>query len=475
MIDLSFVATHALWIVGAAVLLARFSYRHWVRTTRKTRPATVTTPAPWLVRLASAEPYVVMAIAPALLFPTPARLSVVVVVGLLWWGHRRVTGHLVPPTPLNVSIYVLLGMTAVSLWATYDVHQSLGKVAGVAYGTMVFWAVARWTDSERRVAIITGGFVLAGAGLAVLGLLGTNWFVKFPPLAAIVERLPRIIRGVPGAEDGFNPNAVAGCLVLFVPLQIALLTGAGQTWWRAVWHDSRRRWPMVIQAGVLALTTGTVLLTQSRGAVVGLVAALLAFLAWHSRMTRVTAAGILAGVLALTAVLGVERVADLAISRSGPQMAHNVSGRVELWSRAIYGIRDVPFTGMGMNVFRKVMPELYPTVLAMPGLDVAHAHNHLLQAALDLGIPGLIAYSALWLTTGALLIGVYRRSVEPVMRALAGGLGAGLIAHFTFSLTDAIPLGAKVGVLFWVALALAVSLHGVISRAHRPGSADQVL
>jgi putative inorganic carbon (HCO3(-)) transporter len=116
-----------------------------------------------------------------------------------------------------------------------------------------------------------------------------------------------------------------------------------------------------------------------------------------------------------------------------------------------------------MNVFRKVMPRLYPTFLATPDFDVAHAHNHLLQAALDLGIPGLIAYSAMWLTVAALLVRLYRRSAEPVARVLAGGLGAGLIAHFTFSLTDAIPLGAKVGVLFWVTLALAVSLHQVMA------------
>ena len=114
-----------------------------------------------------------------------------------------------------------------------------------------------------------------------------------------------------------------------------------------------------------------------------------------------------------------------------------------------------------MNVFRKVMPRLYPTVQATPDFDVAHTHNHLLQAALDLGIPGLIAYLAMWLAVGAVLVRVYRRGAGTIARILAGGLGAGLIAHFTFSLTDAIPLGAKVGVLFWVTVGLVVSLHQV--------------
>ena len=46
-----------------------------------------------------------------------------------------------------------------------------------------------------------------------------------------------------------------------------------------------------------------------------------------------------------------------------------------------------------------------------------------------------------------LLVRVYQRSGEQIYRAIAGGLGAGLIAHFVFSMTDVIPLGAKVGVL----------------------------
>ena len=49
-----------------------------------------------------------------------------------------------------------------------------------------------------------------------------------------------------------------------------------------------------------------------------------------------------------------------------------------------------------MNAFRKVMPVLYPMFLSSPDFDMAHAHNHLLQVAIDLGIPGLVAYFALW-------------------------------------------------------------------------------
>jgi len=410
----------------------------------------------------STESLIVGALAPALLFPTPARLLVLAVVPFLGLCAVRSTGQAVPSTPINAALWCLLAMVAVSLAATFDIRFSLGKVSGVILGVLVFWAACRWITTRERLDVALAVYALAGAALAVIGLLGTNWINKFSILGAVINRLPRAIRGVPGAEEGFQPNAVAGCLVLFVPLQIAALLqlrrGRSQSWWRS----------MPVQSSLMALTTGTLLLTQSRGAWVGLIVAAVCVMTWHSRRTRVLAAVFVSALVVLALAAGPRRVVDLAISQTGPGMAGNVPGRVELWSRAIYAIEDFPFTGMGMNVFRRAMPILYPAFLTSPDYDIAHAHNHLLQAALDLGLPGLVAYSAIWLVIAALLAAVTRRAPEAADRTLASGLGTGLIAHFAFSMTDAIPLGAKVGILFWLTLALAVALHRIaLPRAAR--------
>jgi len=401
---------------------------------------------------------ILLAIAPALLFPTPKRLMVLAVVPIVWACARITTGRIVPRTPLNIALYVLLTMVAVSLYATFDIQFSLGKVSGLLLGVLFYWAVVRWVTTAHRLKIAVAAFLFAGTGLAVIGLLGARWFDKFPLIGAIVSRLPRAIRGIPGAEEGFQPNAVAGCLVLFVPLQAALLfSGAGSRLRGAV-PGPRRTFTIVVQSLLLVLTAGTLLLTQSRGAWLGTAVAVLSFLFWYGKRTRLLAAALVAASLLLVATLGPQTAANMAISQSGPGMAGNVSGRVELWSRAVYGIQDFPFTGMGMNAFRKVMPVLYPTFLTSPDFDVAHAHNHLLQAALDLGIPGLVAYLSIWIVAAVVLVRVYRCASDRAVPALAGGLGAGLIAHFSFSMTDAIPLGSKAGV-FWLSLALAVSLH----------------
>jgi putative inorganic carbon (hco3(-)) transporter len=417
-----------------------------------------------IAALAAAEIFIVALVAPALLFPSFIRLSLLGLVALAWYANYRVSGRVVPTTPLNGALYLLLVMVAVSLVVTYDVQLSLGKVAGVVLGVLVFWAVVRWVDAPMRLGLMTAAFLLAGAGLAVIGLLGTNWIDKFTALAPIVARLPRAIRGVPGAEEGFQPNAVAGCLILFVPLQVALLAGP-RDWPTVLGLTTRSSWTTAFQLLLLALTLGTLVLTQSRGAWLGLMAGTLAFLAWHGRRTRLAAAAILVAAAVVVVALGPARVADLAIVQSGRGMANNVAGRTELWSRALYGIEDFPLTGMGMNVFRHVAPVWYPMYLTPPDEDFAHAHNHLLQVALDLGIPGLAAYLWMWIATGAVLVRTYRHSSHRVYRTMAGGLGVGLIAHFMFGMTDAIPLGAKVGVLFWLTLGLTVGLYRIAARS----------
>jgi O-antigen ligase len=114
-----------------------------------------------------------------------------------------------------------------------------------------------------------------------------------------------------------------------------------------------------------------------------------------------------------------------------------------------------------MGGFRRLMPALYPPFRTSPDFELPHAHNQFLQAALDVGIPGLIAFLALWIVAAVLLVQAYRAAADRRFRVLAAGLGCGLAAHFVFGLTDAITLGTKAGVLFWLILGLVAALHRV--------------
>lgn len=147
--------------------------------------------------VAAAELPLLLLISPALLFPSRARVCLALLVPLTWLCHRRLGGRWIPATPLNTSLVVLLVMVGVSVVATFDIAFSLGKISGVVLGVLLFWAITRWMTTPHTLKIGTIVYVMAGAGLAVIGLFGTNWIGKFSVLGAVIQRLPRVIRGVP--------------------------------------------------------------------------------------------------------------------------------------------------------------------------------------------------------------------------------------------------------------------------------------
>jgi putative inorganic carbon (HCO3(-)) transporter len=105
------------------------------------------------------------------------------------------------------------------------------------------------------------------------------------------------------------------------------------------------------------------------------------------------------------------------------------------------------------------MPVLYPMYSAEPGFDVGHAHNHLLNAAVDLGIPGLIAYLAIWIGAAVMAYQALRAMLHDDLGRAALGLSGGMVGHFIYSLTDTHALGSKPGLLMWMVFGLVFCLY----------------
>jgi putative inorganic carbon (HCO3(-)) transporter len=405
----------------------------------------------WLVWL---EPALVLLLAPVLLFPSPLRSILFLFLPLIFVLHFLARRRIVEPSPVNAPLALLMFMVLVSLFATYDISFSLPKMAGVLLGAAVFFVILNVTTSSKLLAQMLGLSILGMIALAILGLLGTQWTSKVPVLERITAHLPLLIKGVPGAEEGFRPNAVGGTLILFLPLQIAVLPVA--------FRDLRKNSKLAIWILIsVFMTAGVLLLTQSRGAWIGMAAGLLLLVAWMGRWGKWLSLAVVSAGLVLVLRVGSERLGNAVMSGIGgtATVGSTMDARAELWSRAIYGISDFPFTGMGMNTFRKVVNVLYPLFLIPPDVDIASCHNQLLQTALDLGIPGLVAYVALLAVAITMGIQIWRRSKEYWIRSSAQGLVCGIVAQQVFGITDAIPLGAKVGIFFWVALGILAAMY----------------
>ena len=409
---------------------------------------------------------VLLLFSPFFFFPAMSCWPALLIIPALLLARWIATGEPLPITPLNGSLALLLFMVLVSTFATFDLEFSLPKIAGLLFGVVLFFAIA---DIPRNGAALWTAlyiFCLAGVALAGIGLLGTNWIGKFPLLEGVTRHLPALIRGVPGQAEGFQPNAVGGALTMFLPLQLVVAIGPRPAWAKAygpMSEETYRKARFLLLLGFV-FTASVLALTQLRGAWLGLCVAAIMISMGLARRFRMVIAGAAATIGALVSILWSRWHPDALMLVVGPGFREDLAGRMELWSRAIYGIQDFAITGMGMNTFRRVMPVLYPTFLTSPDVDVAHAHNHLLQAALDLGIPGLVAYLAIWLGSAWLLIGAYRWSGDRGTRRTTAALAAGLVAYFVFGLGDAIALGAKVGVFFWIDLALIVVMYDVVHQ-----------
>jgi putative inorganic carbon (HCO3(-)) transporter len=141
--------------------------------------------------------------------------------------------------------------------------------------------------------------------------------------------------------------------------------------------------------------------------------------------------------------------------------------RLEVWSRALYMIEDFPITGIGMGLFEEVAGVLYPFFTV--SRDVPHAHNLFLQVAVDTGIPGLIAWLAIWMLTalGAWQVYRYGRSTS---NGVLAGLGVGLlcsqVALAMHGMVDAVTWGAiRVSIIPWAIWGLTMAAWNVSMKA----------
>jgi putative inorganic carbon (HCO3(-)) transporter len=394
---------------------------------------------------------------PVLLIPlAPMAAALAVVVVLVAWAVDRRPATRRGSMPWIGPLALLLATVAVGAAISPVPDRSYPKLAGIALGVIVLRTVAVHAIGERRlwrcVALFVSCAVLVVAGGLVAALSGFS----------AADR---------SAGPSVNLNALGGTALLCLPLSLTLLRS-----YRAVHQSAREtadgRWSMAwmrIGAGAAAaVLTVVILLSRSRTALLAACVTMVALAAWRSTRARlpiVAAAVVIAAALAIAGMDPVIRqIQRLDAFKSGTRSAGiSVAARRVVWERASEAVREVPFTGLGLNAFRDLVHEYYPLPLVPRTIDIAHAHNVFLQTALDIGVPGLLAY--LWLLGVALwTCGRLARTGCPAERALAAGLAGNLIAVHVFGLADAIPLGAKVGLFFWWNLGLIAALDRTASR-----------
>ncbi|MFN8488758.1 MAG: O-antigen ligase family protein [Caldilineaceae bacterium] len=394
---------------------------------------------------------------------------------LFWPLRLTATRRLAPATPLNWPIFLLLLWSPVGVWASQYPDRSWEALGYLVLGIALYFAFLNWPLTQRYPLLIVAGLGLVGLALATTGpaLLAnipeklftfSDDFAKSKPIELF------------GLGETINSNVLAGTLLLPICLLTALIL---QPRWLK--RGPARWWaPLLLSLATISIMA-TLFLTQSRGAYLALAIGLL--LVFVLRWPRIGIAVAVAGIAALVVL-----VSDgLLETLNSDSAITTTSGRVEVWQRALYTLRDFPLTGLGIGAFGLVIPQLYPYEHISNQPDVIpHAHNLFLQVGVDLGVPGLLLYLWLWISTLANLIMILRkhgnfdqdeedldeikdshlrhrlkrqlhRNVK-LRWALAVGLLATFVSLFIHGLVDAIAWGTKVAFLPWLLFALTALL-----------------
>ncbi len=400
---------------------------------------------------------VLLLLIPVTLLPFGRWDALLAVIPLFWLLRRAATGRWVTPTPYDLAIVLLLVMLGLSLTVTADISVSGPKIAGIVLGIALLYGTTAYARQRRNrwgLWPVVVFVLLTGTLMAVVGLMGGEWLPPFAFLNGARALLPWP-GGVPGAAGGIvNANELAGVLNWTLPLMFGCLLAAVQRRTRGRMVAVALLVPAILFSGFMLVAT------LSRGgllaAILGLVLVSAVYLSLRWRL-----------VLVIGLVVGFGVLAAYVSSRLDQNIvgdAIGLSGRLEIWSRALLGIADFPLTGMGVNAFRHVVHSLYPLYGIPADIDLGHAHNHLLQAALDLGLPGLVAYVALWWISAGLLWVTYRRlqrrhATRHPYFGLVAGLAGSLLAGWIFGIVDAVALGARPAFIWWLLLGLTAAVH----------------
>ena len=353
---------------------------------------------------------------------------------------------------LLVAGALLTGVTAV---AVRDWDTASPKLFGVLLGLSLVYVIGLDTDSMARLRPLWLGLAVGMTSLiAFTALFLTEWPQrKLLPLDDFYAMLPAGPRLVDhgGRTGGIGPNQVGGALALLAPLGLALsLDTTGPS-----------RMARQAAAVVLGLAIFVLVLTQSRSAYVGALVGM-AFVGWWRlrHAAWLLQRRVRRPMLHLTLGLGLALlIAAIAGTWLAPldSTTDTLTSRLRIWTASLSLIGDHLYSGVGPGQTPLVLKSAFPDLTAAVALHIPHAHNLVLQALLDLGLPGSVVLGLLITLAVRGLFVTARISTDSSRQLLAVGLAGSLLAFLVYGLTDAIAPGARGGLPFWLVLGLALA------------------
>jgi O-antigen ligase len=270
---------------------------------------------------------------------------------------------------------------------------------------VVFWLLGRAVNTVDRLHILAWTLALLSVPLSLSGIENYLAGAYMPDAQG---RIMGYRAGIAG-----NPNDLALTLDIFLPLTIALVLTA------------RGVFSRVALGLILSLNVVAIIVTFSRGGFLALALIALLSLLWllRSRAYAIIAVAGFSGLLAIPLVPAtyVARLQTMSSVNADPTGSAQDRWRDAL--EAMQYLREHPITGAGLG--QDVL-----ALNALRGATWKSVHDIYLEYGVDLGVPGMLMFIALLVTSIRTASCVERnaRRREPRLAALATGVRIGLMA-----------------------------------------------
>jgi len=336
----------------------------------------------------------------------------------------------------------LLGAAVLAGWLKVPGEKTaLSHLCGFSLGLAAMAALQVFCGTARRLTEAAAAYVALGLPALVVGLSGAA--VPSPTKYLSGAYFPQLPLKLPNLEAGglVNPNALGVTALLVLPVAAALVVVPPLMF--------RRTWALRVLGGATTFAAALALVaTQSRSTWIALwLTALLVAARWRPLgRSRILVIAVIVAV-PVAAVSWTRTRLDPTIVSAGQR----IHARTDLWREGLGRVAEAPMLGIGLNHFRHISQ-------VEPGIP--HAHNMLLQTALDAGLVGLVAY------VGLIAVALHSahtatRDGPVFVRRVAAGAGLAIVGVHLFGIADAVALGAKVGLFQWWACGLALAASRV--------------
>lgn len=338
-------------------------------------------------------------------------LFVLLVIAVVIW-ERPASWRVWPPLVIGLAVFLVWCLLS-ALWSI-DAAYSLARFAKLAPTVLAGVALciaACSAPDARRDTIVVG----LGAGLfaaSVLALLGqfVIWLSDGSLAGSTIDAVLRHLK--------FRPFSSVAALLMF-PLAAMAVTRT-QGW---------------LLSAILPITAGAILAVGSYAAITALIvgAAVFGLTSWLGpNFVRGLAVALPVVFIAVPGVTTALDIPSLA-SQTGTTLYHSAAHRLVVWRFVGDRVDEKPYLGWGLHATRRLPGRdadarhdpYYADILAVSPyhpksrvpVTSVHPHNATLHIRVELGLPGMILYAALYCLVCLALLRRY--SVGPGLAAAA--------------------------------------------------------